>query len=69
MFDRIRTGNQYERVEMLKAMKNIAEKHPTVITEFLPVLCDDDLFDEGSMDSRSSVIAHVGGVNKVKSAA
>ena len=65
IFDRIRTGNQYERNEMLNGLKNIAEKHPAVITEFFHVLCDDEMFDEDSMDSRSRIIAHVGGVNKV----
>ena len=68
MFDLIKTGNQHERVEMLKAMTNIAEKHAAVISEFFPLLCDYELFDEELMDSRSTIIAHVGGVNKVESA-
>ena len=67
MFDRIRTGNQYEKAEMLKAMDNISEKHASVLAGFFSQLCDAELFDESSMDPRSNIIANIGGENKVKS--
>ena len=66
MFDRITTGSSYEKSDMLTAMNHISEKHASVLAEFFPKLCDEELFDEDSMDPRSNIIAHVGAESKVK---
>ena len=50
---------------ILMVIKTIGEKHPKKLVEFLPKLCDSEIFNPTSMSMRSSIIAGVGGVNKV----
>lgn len=65
MFERTKSGSQQELIVMLRAMKNVAEKHAENLAEFYSQLCDEKVFEEETMEIRSSIFASIGGVNKV----
>ena len=65
LFDQYKTGSQQEQMMILLVFKAISEKRPSHLADFFPQLCDDSLFKPDSLTFRSSVVACVGGVNKV----
>ena len=56
---------QTEKSTILGILKFIAEKNPSVLSDFLPQLRDDKMFKADTMTSRSGIIACIGGINKV----
>ena len=59
------TANQGSQHMILMTIRAIGDKHPKKLAEFLPILCDDNIFKPESLNYRSGIIAGVGGVNKV----
>ena len=50
-----------EKPVILLILRAIAEKNPLVLIEFLPQICDDDVFEPESMNVRSTIISAIGG--------
>ena len=54
-----------EKPTVLIIIKNISEKNPKILVDFLPQLCDDKIFKPDSMNLRSGIISCIGGINEV----
>ena len=65
LFEMYKAANQGSQGLILIIIRTIGEKHPKNLADFLPKLCDSKVFKPDSMNLRSSIIAGIGGVNKV----
>ena len=50
---------------MLMVIKNISDKHPAMLNDSFPFLCDATIFKEDTVPTRSVIIAAVAMENKV----